>query len=222
MSFLNEDILAYLEEHTLPEPELLKKLDRETNLTVPYPNMLTGHVQGRFLSFISKILRPKNILEIGTYTGYSAICFAEGLARGGHIHTIDNNPEVEDIANRYFREAGLEDVITRYHGDALEIIPELKGTFDLIFLDADKENYPNYLGILKEKLDQNGLMMIDNTLWSGKVLHKPYSGDSETQGIILFNKMVKEDPDLDSFLLPLRDGITLIRHSSPGTRHSAL
>ena len=222
MSFMNEDILAYLEEHTPPEPELLKKLDRETNLRVPFPNMLTGHVQGRFLSLISKILRPKNILEIGTYTGYSAICFAEGLARGGHIHTIDNNPQVEDIAKRYFREAGLQNIITCHQGDALTVIPELQGTFDLIFLDADKENYPNYLGILKEKLGQNGLMMIDNTLWSGKVLYKPHSGDHETQGIQKFNKMVSEDPDLDSFLLPLRDGITLIRHLAPGTRHSAL
>ncbi len=214
MSFLNEDILSYLEEHTPPEPELLKKLDRETNLKVPYPNMLTGHIQGRFLSFISKILRPKNILEIGTYTGYSAICFAEGLAPGGHIHTIDKNPEVEDIANRYFREAGLQDTITCHRGDALKIIPALDQKFDLIFLDADKENYPEYLGMLKEKLSPNGLMMIDNTLWSGKVIKKAHSGDHETQGIVLFNKMVKEDSELDSFLLPLRDGITLIRLKS--------
>ena len=211
MKFLNEDILAYLEHHCPEEPVLLKKLDRETNLTVPYPNMLTGHMQGRFLSFISNLLRPKNVLEIGTYTGYSAICFAEGLAEGGHIHTIDKNPEVEDIAMRYFREAGLEKVITRYDGNALEIISEMKETFDLIFLDADKENYPEYLGICKKKLSTNGLLMVDNTLWSGKVLHKAHSGDQETLGITLFNKMVKDDPELDYFMLPLRDGITLIR-----------
>ena len=211
MTFLSEDILAYLEAHTPPESELLSRLERETNLTVPYPNMLTGHVQGRFLAFISQLLRPQRILEIGTYTGYSAICFAEGLAEGGKIHTIDTNPEVEDIAIRYFKEAKLEDVIIRHQGDALEIIPELDGTFDLIFLDADKENYPNYLGMLKTKLSPNGLMMADNTLWSGKVLKKAHTGDQETLGIQKFNKMVIEDPELYSFLLPLRDGITLIR-----------
>lgn len=211
MEFLNEDILAYLEHHCPAEPELLKKLDRETNLTVPYPNMLTGHMQGRFLSFITKLLRPQNILEVGTYTGYSAICFAEGLAPDGHIHTIDQNPEVEDIAMRYFREAELQDVITRYDGNAMEIIPEMEMEFDLIFLDADKENYPNYLGLLKDKLSPNGLLMVDNTLWNGKVLHPAHSGDQETKGIQKFNKMVKEDPELDSFLLPLRDGISMIR-----------
>ncbi|MEN8226387.1 MAG: O-methyltransferase [Bacteroidota bacterium] len=211
MEFLSGDLVAYLEDHCPAEPELLKRLDRETNLTVPYPNMLTGHVQGRFLAFISKLLRPRYILEIGTYTGYSAICFAEGLAEGGHIHTIDKNPEVEEIAIRYFREAGLENVITRYEGKALEIIPKMEESFDLIFLDADKENYPEYLGICKEKLNPNGLLLVDNTLWGGKVLHKLHSGDQETKGITLFNKMVKEDPELDSFLLPLRDGITMIR-----------
>ncbi len=211
MTFLNEDILSYLELHTPAEPELLNRLERETNLTVPYPNMLTGYVQGRFLAFISQLLRPQRILEVGTYTGYSAICFAEGLAAGGEIHTIDKNPEVEDIAVRYFKEAKLEDVIIRHQGDALEIIPELVGAFDLIFLDADKENYPNYLGLLKKRLSANGLMIVDNTLWSGKVLKKAHSGDQETQGIQTFNKMVIEDPELDSFLLPLRDGITMIR-----------
>ena len=211
MTFLNEDILAYLEHHCPDEPPLLKKLDRETNLTVPYPNMLTGHMQGRFLSFISKLLRPKNVLEIGTYTGYSAICFAEGLADGGHIHTIDKNPEVADIANSYFLEAGLENMIIRYEGDALEVIPNMKDTFDLIFLDADKENYPEYLALSKTKLKANGLLLVDNTLWGGKVLHKAHSGDQETQGISRFNQMVKDDPELDSFLLPLRDGITMIR-----------
>jgi caffeoyl-CoA O-methyltransferase len=211
MEFLNEDILAYLEHHCPEEPAILKRLDRETNLTVPYPNMLTGHMQGRFLSFISKLLRPNNVLEIGTYTGYSAICFAEGLAAGGMIHTIDKNPELEDIANRYFKEAGLEDVITRYDGDALEIIPKMTESFDLIFLDADKENYPNYLKICKTKLSPNGLLLVDNTLWSGKVLQKAHSGDQETKGISLFNKMVKEDAELDSFMLPLRDGVTMIR-----------
>ena len=211
MIFLNEDILDYIENHTSPEPELLKKLDRETNLTVPYPNMLTGHVQGRFLAFISKLLRPKNVLEVGTYTGYSAICFAEGLAKGGHIHTIDKNPEVKDIAIRYFKEAGLEDTITRYEGDALEIIPAMQERFELIFLDADKENYPDYLGLCLKKLSPNGLLMVDNTLWGGKVLQKSHSGDQETKGISLFNKMVRENTELDSFMLPLRDGITLIR-----------
>ena len=211
MSFINEDLLLYLEAHTPEEPEILKKLDRETNLTVPYPNMLTGHMQGRFLSMISKILQPRNILEIGTYTGYSAICFAEGLAKGGQIHTIDKNPELEEIAKRYFHEAGLGNVIIRHQGDALEIIPELQGSFDLIYLDADKENYPVYLPLLKHKLGKNGLLMADNTLWSGKVLRKAHPGDRETKGIQEFNSMVVDDHELDSFLLPLRDGITMIR-----------
>lgn len=211
MNFMNEDILAYLEEHAPAASDLLNRLERETNLKVPYPNMLTGHMQGRFLAFMSKLLRPGKILEVGTYTGYSAICFAEGLAEGGIIHTIDKNPEVEDIADHYFKESGLDDVIIRHQGDARDIIPELEDTFDLIFLDADKENYPHYLGLLKEKLSPNGLLMIDNTLWSGKVLEEAHSGDQETQGIQKLNDMLMEDPDLDSFLLPLRDGITLVR-----------
>jgi caffeoyl-CoA O-methyltransferase len=211
MEFLNEDILAYLQEHCPPEPELLGKLDRETNLRVPYPNMLTGHMQGRLLAFISKLLMPRRILEIGTYTGYSAICLAEGLQAGGVLHTIDRNEEVEEIAIRYFREAGLSDSITRHQGDALRIIPELDGNFNLIFLDADKENYPQYLPLLKRKLAPGGLLMADNTLWGGKVLQKARPGDAETTGINAFNRMVKDDPELDHFIIPLRDGITLIR-----------
>lgn len=211
MEFINGDILNYLEELCPEEPALLKKLDRETNLTIPYPNMLTGHVQGRFLAFMSKLLRPKKILEVGTYTGYSALCFAEGLAEGGQIHTIDKNPELEDIASRYFREAKLENIITRHLGDAMEIISSLEGKFDLIFLDADKENYPAYLALCKDKLSPGGLLMVDNTLWSGKVVKKVHPGDLETKGIVVFNKMVKDDPDLDSVVLPLRDGISLIR-----------
>ena len=211
MNFLNEELIAYLEDHCPQEPELLNKLNRETNLTVPYPNMLTGHVQGRFLSFISKLLMPGSILEIGTYTGYSAICLAEGLADGGQLHTIDMNLEVEGIARRYFREAGLQEVIVQYCGNALDIIPTMEETFDIIYIDADKEHYPDYLELALGKLNPRGLIMADNTLWGGKVLHKPQSGDRETQGIIKFNKMVKEDPELDSFLLPLRDGIMLIR-----------
>ena len=211
MNFLSEEIIAYLEDHTRPEPELLKKLNRETNLNIPYPNMLTGHVQGRFLSFMSRLIRPQRVLEVGTYTGYSAMCFAEGLAEGGVIHTIDKNPELEEIAIRYFTEAGLNDTIIRHQGDALMIIPKLPDSFDLIFLDADKENYPNYLGMLKRKLNPGGLLMVDNTLWNGKVLETAHSGDQETRGIQKLNTMVIEDPELESFLLPLRDGITLIR-----------
>ncbi len=214
MNFLNEELIAYLEDHCPQESELLNKLNRETNLTVPYPNMLTGHLQGRFLSFISKLLMPGSILEIGTYTGYSAICLAEGLADNGRLHTIDMNPEVEEIAGRYFREAGLQEVIVQYSGNALDIIPTMEETFDIIFIDADKEHYPDYLELALGKLNPRGLIMADNTLWGGKVMRKPQPGDRETQGIIKFNKMVKEDPELDSFLLPLRDGITLIRKKS--------
>jgi len=214
MNFLSEEIIAYLERMNPEEPELLRKLDRETNLKVPYPNMLTGHLQGRFLAFISKMIRPESILELGTYTGYGSICLAEGLAPNGHIHTIDKNPEVEEIASRYFREAGLEDRITRHQGDAMKIIPAMQENFDLIFLDADKENYPAYLELLKGKLQPNGLLLADNTLWNGKVLHEAHSGDHETKALQEFNQMVAEDPELDSFLLPLRDGITMIRKNS--------
>lgn len=211
MSFLPEEINEYLEGLLSAEPEVLKKLDRETNLKVPYPNMLTGHTQGRFLAFMSRLLRPERILEVGTYTGYSAICLAEGLAGGGELITIDKNPEVAEIALRYFREARLEKTITRIEGNALEIIPALEGLFDLIFLDADKENYPQYLDIILNKLSPGGLIMIDNTLWGGKVLRPAHSGDSETQGIRQLNKMISEDPKLESYLLPLRDGVTLLR-----------
>ncbi|MEE4257561.1 MAG: O-methyltransferase [Bacteroidales bacterium] len=211
MSFLPEEFNEYIEGLLPPEAETLHKLDRETNLNVPYPNMLTGHVQGRFLAFMSRLLRPKRILEIGTYTGYSAICLAEGLAEKGELITIDKNPEVAGIAVRYFEQAGLGNVITRIEGDALEIIPSLEGTFDLVFLDADKENYPEYLDIVLEKLSPGGLIMIDNTLWGGKVLRPAHSGDRETEGIQKLNKMLSEDPKLESFLLPLRDGITLVR-----------
>lgn len=211
MNFPAEEIINYIESLSPPESELLNKLDRETNLKVPYPNMLTGHVQGRFLAFMGRMLRPKRILEIGTYTGYSAICLAEGLAEGGEIITLDKNPEVAEIAERYFKEAGLENVITRVEGDALKLIPDLDGSFDMIFLDADKENYPNYLDIILEKLSPGGLLMVDNTLWSGKVIDPAHSGDKETQGIQKLNKMLSENPKLESFLLPLRDGITLVR-----------
>lgn len=211
MSFLPEEFNKYIEGLMPTEPEILNKLDRETNLKVPYPNMLTGHVQGRFLAFMSRLLQPGRILEVGTYTGYSAICLAEGLSDGGEIITIDKNPEVAEIALRYFKEAGLENVITRLEGNALEIIPTLEGTFDLAFLDADKENYPEYLGIVLNKLSPGGLLMIDNTLWGGKVLRPAHSGDLETQGIQKLNKMLSENPKLESFLIPLRDGITLVR-----------
>ena len=211
MSFLPEEFNKYIEGLMPTEPEILNKLDRETNLKVPYPNMLTGHVQGRFLAFMSRLLQPGRILEVGTYTGYSAICLAEGLSDGGEIITIDKNPEVAEIALRYFKEAGLGNVITRLEGNALEIIPTLEGTFDLAFLDADKENYPEYLGIVLNKLSPGGLLMIDNTLWGGKVLRPAHSGDLETQGIQKLNKMLSENPKLESFLIPLRDGITLVR-----------
>lgn len=211
MSFLPEEFNEYIEGFLSAEPGILKKLDRETNLKVPYPNMLTGHVQGRFLAFMSRMLQPARILEVGTYTGYSAICLAEGLAEGGELITIDKNPEIAEIALRYFKESKLENTITRIEGNALEIIPALEGLFDLIFLDADKENYPEYLDIVMEKLSPHGLLMIDNTLWGGKVLHPAHPGDSETQGIQKLNKMLSEDPKLESYLLPLRDGITLVR-----------
>ena len=209
MEFISPDLQAYAEKITSTEPTVLSELNRETWEKVAYPRMLSGHIQGRMLSFFSKMLRPHRILEIGTYTGYSAICLAEGLAQGGSIDTIDINAELQEMVLRYFRKAGIADIARMHVGDARQIIPVLDGLYDLVFIDADKENYCNYLDLALPKLRPGGVILADNVLWSGKVLDTAVT-DIETQGLRDFVKMVAARTDLEFVLLPVRDGIMAV------------
>jgi predicted O-methyltransferase YrrM len=209
MDFLPEELQLYIENHTRDESTFLKKINRETHTQVLMSRMLSGHVQGRFLSMISKLVKPKNILEIGTYTGYSAICLAEGLKSGGKLITIDINEELEGRVRGYFKESGAGDKIDFKIGDARKIIPQLNETFDLVFIDADKENYSLYFDLVIDKVSSGGLILADNVLWSGKVLDsKP---DKDTKAIVEFNKKMQTDPRVENLLMPLRDGIMMIR-----------
>tara|TARA_B110000263_G_C15281498_1_gene498569 strand:- start:821 stop:1456 length:636 start_codon:yes stop_codon:yes gene_type:complete len=209
MDFIEEKLLNYALLHSQKEPELLQKLWRETNLEVLQPRMLTSPLQGRLLSLLSKLLKPEKILEIGTYTGYSALCLCEGLSEKGELHTIDKNEELNDIQNKYFNNSLHRNKIIQYTGKALDIIPQLNYDFDLIFLDADKENYINYLELLVPKLKSGGLLLTDNVLWSGKVLME--NPDKETKIIKKYNYLINGDSRLESILLPIRDGLTLSR-----------
>ena len=186
------------------------ELRRKTFLHTPYPRMLSGPVQGQFLTMISRMVRPQMILEIGTFTGYSAICLAQGLEKGGKLHTIEAGGAYAEIALEYFRKAGLEDRIVLHEGDALEIIPQLKETFDLVFIDAAKEQYIDYYHLVFEKVRKGGYILADNALWDGRVLEGERAGDPETRGIISFNKMIREDKQVENVLLSLRDGVMLI------------
>jgi len=209
MEFLPEDIARYSAEHTSPESDLLKQINRDTHARVMMPRMLSGHVQGRFLSMVSKFLQPKTILEIGTYTGYSAICLAEGLAPEGHLITIDVNEELETRVRSYFSQAGLTSTIDFHIGDAAKIIPALNQNFDLVFIDADKENYSLYYDLVFEKVNPGGAILADNVLWSGKVTQSKI--DKDTHALIEFNKKIQADNRVENLLLPLRDGIMMIR-----------
>jgi predicted O-methyltransferase YrrM len=208
MDFLPDDIEKYVEEHTSEESKLLKKINRDTYSKVLMPRMLSGHLQGRFLSMISKLVKPKNILEIGTFTGYSTICLAEGLTQDGKLITIDINEELEEIVKKYFDEAGLKDKIEYKIGNALDLLPKINLNFDLVFIDADKENYSRYFDLVIEKVNKGGLILADNVLWSGKVV-KP-KPDKDTRAILEFNKKVSEDERVEHLLLPLRDGIMMV------------
>jgi caffeoyl-CoA O-methyltransferase len=201
----------YAEKHTTPEPQLLHRLNRETHIKLRMPNMLSGHLQGSFLRMICQLLKPTCIIEIGTFTGYSAICLAEGLRPGGILHTIDNNPEMEEFATRYFHEAGMENLIRMHIGEALEILPTIPGPFDLVFIDADKDNYINYYNLVIDQVPQGGLIIADNALWYGKVIDTSALTDRETAGIVAFNDYVQNDPRVENMLLPLRDGLMMIR-----------
>jgi len=209
MEFLDKAITAYCENFSTEEPALLKKISRETHANVLMPRMLSGHLQGRLLSMISKMCKPKTILEIGTYTGYSAICLAEGLTESGRLITLDINEELEHKVRHYFKESGLGDKIDYRIGDARKIISELEMNFDLVFIDADKESYPAYFDLVINKVSSGGYIIADNVLWSGKVLdHKP---DKDTRAILAFNSKVQNDKRVENLLMPVRDGLMLMR-----------
>ena len=209
MEFLPEDISHYTESHSSPEPDLLARLNRETWSKMVQPRMLSGHLQGRVLSMLSHMIRPQRILEIGTFTGYSAICLSEGLAEGGRLTTIDVNEEFEDIIRRYIGEAGLEDRIELIIGDAAKIIPEINEDLDLVFIDADKENYSLYFDLVFPILRKGAYVIADNVLWSGKVLEE--KTDAETQALKDFNEKILKDERVEQVLFPIRDGLMICR-----------
>ena len=210
MDFISEKIAEYLSQNSEKEPEILSKLNQETHQKVLQPRMLSGHIQGRFLSLISKIKSPLHILEIGTYTGYGTLCLAEGLAADGKIFTIDRNEELLKIQNKYFEKSGNRDKIVQLTGNAVDILGDLNQTFDLIFIDADKENYVKYFEIVSEKLNPNGIIISDNVLWSGKVVNRD-NNDEETKTLKKFNKTLHDDTRFETVILPLRDGISISR-----------
>jgi caffeoyl-CoA O-methyltransferase len=209
MEFIAEEIENYSLDHTEKEPLLLAELNRETYANVMTPRMLSGHLQGRVLAMFSKMIKPISIIEIGTYTGYSALCMAEGLITNGKLHTIDINEEYTSIANRYFNRSKYSENIKQYTGIALDIIPTLTGSFQLAFIDADKENYSAYFDLILEKIDLNGYIIADNVLWSGKVTQ--VEKDKETIALDLYNKKVLADPRFETILLPIRDGLMICR-----------
>ncbi len=207
---IKKEIEQYIEEHTTNENEVLYKLNRATHLKTFYPNMLSGHVQGKFLEMISYMIRPQFILEIGTFTGYSAICLAKGLAPGGKLITLESNEEMENFALEYIGMSGMEDRIELMMGDALEIIPGLKEQFDLVFIDADKEQYTGYYELVLPKVRDGGFILADNVIWGGKAVYDK-NPDKETKGIRRFNEHVKNDPRVEQVMLSVRDGLMLIR-----------
>lgn len=211
MDFLDEKIEEYVNQHSSPEPELLARLNRETHLKVLQPRMLSGHLQGRVLSMLMKMIQPQRILEIGTYTGYSALCMAEGLAQAGELHSIDINEELTDFVQKYVNEAGYQDKIKLHVGNALEIIPLLKEDWDVVFIDADKNNYINYYNLLIDKLKSSSYIIADNVLWSGKVIEDYNQQDEDTKTLIDFNKMIQKDERIENVLFPIRDGLMVLR-----------
>ena len=211
MNFLPENIDNYAVAHSEDEPKLLKELSKETWQKVLIPRMLSGHFQGRILSMLSKIINPKVILEIGTYTGYSALCLAEGLQKEGVLHTIDKNEELFDIQKKYFDKSEYKNQIKQHLGNALDIIPTINQKFDLVFIDADKPNYSNYFHAIIDKMNKGGIILSDNVLWSGKVVEPINEKDISTLEIIKYNKLLKEDNRIETVLLPIRDGLTVSR-----------
>lgn len=211
MDFISSGLLDYVTKHSNKEPQILKDLTRETYQKVLLPRMLSGPLQGRFLSVLSKIIRPKKILEIGTYTGYATLCLAEGLAPNGIIDTLDKNEELLDFQRKYFNRSGYGDQINQHLGNAIDMIPKLSSDYDLVFLDADKTNYINYFELIIPKMNSGGVILSDNVLWSGKVIKEADVKDKDTQVIQEFNKLLATDTRVESVLLPLRDGLTISR-----------
>ncbi len=211
MHFISEELEAYVEQHSQNEPELLVQLFKETHQKILQPRMLSGHFQGRVLSMLSKIIHPKNILEIGTYTGYAALCLAEGMQKEGTLDTIDIKEELVSIQQKYFDLSPWKNQITAHLGDALEIIPTLNKKYDLVFIDADKENYIHYFNMIVPIMNPGGIILSDNVLWSGKVLEELNPKDTSTKVLLEYNQIVNNDPRVETVLLPIRDGLTVSR-----------
>ncbi len=211
MNFLPEKIDDYSVNHSQIEPLILQELTKETWQKIINPRMLSGAFQGRVLSMISKLVQPKNSLEIGTYTGYSAICIAEGLTDAGNIDTIDKNEELVDLQNKYFEKSGYRSKISQHVGSALEIIPTLNKKFDFVFIDADKSNYSNYFHLIIDKMNKGGVILSDNVLWSGKVVEKLDPKDQDTKALLEYNRLLNTDSRVETVLLPIRDGLTISR-----------
>lgn len=211
MEFISSELLDYVEKHSQSESSLLRKINRETHLEVLRPRMLSGHLQGRVLSMLSKMMSPATILEIGTYTGYSALCLAEGLQPAGKLVTIDKNGELESRAKSYFEESEYKHQIKMIIGDAMEVIPSVKDNFDLVFIDADKTNYLKYYNLVFDKIGSGGFIIADNVLWSGKVVEPIIEVDEDTISLISFNEFIKSDDRVENVLFPIRDGLMIIR-----------
>ncbi len=207
---ITEELEEYCEAHSTPESDLLYRLNRETNLKCIKPRMISGHLQGRLLSFISQMMRPKRILEIGTYTGYATLCLAEGLSDDGRIDTIEVDEELEEMIRRYFSQSAYNEKITLHIGDALQVLKQLDATWDLVFMDAEKDDYIAYYELVLPRLRQGGIILADNVLWSGKVVQEVKTGDKETRALMKFNDYILEDKRVKNFLLPFRDGIMVI------------
>lgn len=200
----------YILSHSDDEGDLLAALNRDAHVNLLRPRMLSGHLQGRILKMFCRMLRPRRILEIGTYTAYATLCMAEGLEEDGLIHTLEINDEMEDFIQKYLNQSPHKNKIKLHFGDALEIIPTLNETFDMVFIDADKRSYSEYFDMVFPLVRPGGLILADNTLWDGKVLEKPHASDKQTIGILSFNDKIKEDPHIEKVILPLRDGLTMI------------
>jgi caffeoyl-CoA O-methyltransferase len=211
MHFISEELEDYVAQHSQDEPELLAALNKETHQKVLHSRMLSGHLQGRVLSMLSKLMRPHHVLEIGTFTGYATLCLAEGLKENGTIDTIDNNEELYSFQKKYFDRSQWSGQIFQHLGNALEIIPSLNKKFDLVFIDADKQNYPNYFEMVVPMMAKGGIILSDNVLWSGKVLEPVKPNDNSTKVLLDYNRMLKEDPRVETVLLPIRDGLTVSR-----------
>ena len=209
MNFISSKLQQYIDDHSMEESDLLKALDRETHQKILQPRMLSGSYQGRLLALLAKMIEPKKILEVGTYTGYATLCMAEGLSTGGSIDTIDYNEELSDIQRRYFDQSPYRSQIVQHLGEAKDVIKTLTGPYDLVFLDADKENYPHYFDLVIDKLETGGVILSDNVLWSGKVLEK--ATDEATSALQEYNHKINTDPRVETIILPIRDGLTITR-----------